>query len=145
MKNRFNNLVPIRDYVMFDSYGVLIPEYWAAEELKQMELKIESILAQAGEVIGRPMSIEEEEPEYIDILFSSDVILAKAYARPGFPFMELNGIYRSYVGKNHPIFDELFGESFNAGTFLGGPEIEGGVTNTSQEAIIYLYFGDGEA
>ncbi len=59
-------------------------------------------------------------------------------AVPGFPFVALNEIYKSLTKSDHPVFLELFGSSFVAGTFLGGKEEPDTVINVSRAAIRYL-------
>ena len=141
MKERFfkNRHQPLS----FDTCGVLLSEYLAEEAEEQKEQRMANALKLAGGVLGQgSLSMADERvAKFIDDLFSQDENLAKAWVVPAFPFLELNDIYKSITSNDHPIFVELFGSSFIAGTFLGGPEEPDGVINVSQSRIPYFYQG----
>ena len=53
----------------------------------------------------------------INIIFSK---VQYAWHTPGFPFADLNGIYKDISGgEDHPVFKDLFGNSFESGSEIG--------------------------
>ncbi len=128
----------------FSSYlgDASLAESLAKEAEDDREKRKSEILSIACLVLGKGSlsTADERVAKFIDNLFSQDENLAKAWVAPAFPFQELNDIYKSLVGNDHPIFLELFGSSFSNGFFQAKAEETGGVTNASAAAITYLSF-----
>lgn len=136
MKDKFKN-----EHIAFFFDIGLLSEHLEQEEKREKREK--EVLGIACLVLGKGSlsTADERVIKFIDDLFSQDENLAKAWVFPGFPFQELNDIYKSLAGNDHPIFLELFGNSFIAGIFLGGKEEPGHVINVSQSRIPCIHRG----
>jgi hypothetical protein len=76
---------------------------------------------------------------FIDSIFSNPNKLKWAWKITGFSFIGLNDIYKAFIGSDHPVFVELFGYSFIAGTFIKEKkEKMGEVGNFSAENVQYI-------
>lgn len=126
----------------FDTCGALLSECLEQEAEEKLEERKKEVLSIACLVLGKGSlsTADERVAKFIDNLFSQDENLAKAWVVPSFPFQELNGIYKSLTGSDHPVFLELFGNSFINGIFQAKSEETGGITNASAAAVSYLSF-----
>lgn len=115
-----------------DQAGVLLSAIEAINDDDKLFLQILQMTE------GRKMFEKNQVKEFIDRIFSDPICLKKAWETPGFPFIGLNDIYRGTTGIDHPVFMELFKDSFISGPYGKREEELSDCVGFSLDNALYL-------